>query len=528
MSDLELRTFETRASVRAEDPHEVSGIGVPWDEDSDLGGYVETFERGSVDDDGAVLLFGHDRSQVIGKLVEARDTDKGRGVRVKLFNTPRADEVRELAAEGVLFFSAGFTPLQHRSRRDGAVVRTRVKVREYSLVPFPAYPSAAVTNVRSDASSQVREDDHNTEGSPVVDTASKADLIEVRSMVEDLDRKFGTITVNEPAPVLDTRSAGEVLKAIVAGDSATIDAYEKRDATWTGGTTADAVVKNGWVGNLTRIFDASSGVLSRVFSTGVLPSSGNNVEFAELATNTIDVAAQAGEGEPIGFGKVAITTRTAPVVTYAGGTSLSRQEIERSTIGVLNTSLEALATAAGARKRATLKAAYATLVAARAAIEADAGVLLLGGGSTAQKLSAGTASHWEDTLIDAALRFEALALPMDALIVTSPVFKKLRSLTVSGERVFQTYKDNASGMLNLPGLSGQLAGLPVYLDSGRAATVNGAEFVNGRAIRQYDSALVNLSDESIVTLSKSFAVYKYGAVAAEIPAAVIPVKFTAE
>ena len=135
--------------------------------------------------------------------------------------------------------------------------------------------------------------------------------------------------------------------------------------------------------------------------------------------------------------------------------------------------------------------------------------------------------HWdkssEDLLIDAALKFETINLPLEVLIVSGTVFKKLRSLTVSGERVFQTYKDNASGELNLRGLSGQLAGLPVRLDSGQ--TGSSAVFANARALRQYDSALVSLSDENIVNLSKSFAVYRYGAVAAEIPAGVVPVKF---
>jgi hypothetical protein len=292
-----------------------------------------------------------------------------------------------------------------------------------------------------------------------------------------------------------------------------------QERAYTGGTSADAVVKPGWVGDLTRIFDASSGVLADVFSTGTLPASGNSIEFAELSANTIGVAAVA-EGADIGFGKVTITTRTAPVVTYAGGTELTRQSIERATVGVLNTSLEALATAAGARKKAVLRDAFNTLVTAREAIASNGGVVVLGA-----TLAAATAGNWEDTLIDAALKFETVDLAPEALIVSGTVFKKLRSLTVAGERVFRTGPENASGVLNLPGLSGDFAGIPVRLDSG--ATGDKAAFVNARALRQYDSALVSLSDENIVNLSKSFAVYRYGAVAAEIPAGVVPVKLAA-
>lgn len=521
---IESRDFNRRAQIST-DTGEVSGIGVPWDEDAEIWeGYYETFERGSVDDDGALLLFGHDRSQIIGKVIDASDANEGRSITAKLFDTPKADEARTLAREGVLKFSVGFLPIEQYTRKDGAIVRTKVKAKEYSLVPFPAYDSAKVTKVRSSTDEQtIQKEEIMTE------TITRADLEEIRTSIDTIEREISMLPKHTDAPKLDTRSAGEILKAIVSGDTATIDEYETMKRAWadTNVTTADTVIKDGWVGNLTRIFDASSGALSSVFSTGTLPATGNSIEYAELNASTIAVAAQSAEGADITWGKLGITTKTAAVATYAGGTTLSRQAIERSTIGVLNTSLDALAMAAGARKKAILKASYATLCAARAAIANDAGVIALGG-AVLLKNSTGTAAAWEEALIDAAVRFEALALPMDALIVTGAVFKKLRDLTVSGERVFQTGPGNASGTLNLPGLKGNLAGLPVLLDSGRAITAIGAEFVNGRALRQYDSAMVNLSDENIVNLSKSFAVYKYGAIAAEIPAAVIPVKFLAE
>jgi hypothetical protein len=208
------------------------------------------------------------------------------------------------------------------------------------------------------------------------------------------------------------------------------------------------------------------------------------------------------------------------VKTYAGSTSLTRQEVERATVGVLNTSLNGLAIAAGARKKAVLRSAYEALVTAREGISANGGVVLLGA-----TLAAGTAGNWEDALVDAALKFETVSLPLERLIVSASVFKKLRSLTVAGERVFQVAEKNASGTLDLPGLKGDFASIPVLLDSG--ATGDKAAFVNSLALRAYDSPLVSLSDETISNLTKTFAVYKYGAVAAEIPAAVVPVKLAA-
>lgn len=512
--DLEVRNApELRANT---ENGTVEGIAVPWDSPTEVGGYTETIARGAVED-GEIKFFWQHR-EIIGRVVKTEDRKEGLWIQAKISDTSLGRDALTLLRDGVVDgLSIGFEPIESLVNEDGSVVRTKIRVREVSGVNFPAYKEATVSQVRE---AQPIKDE------VMADIVTRADVDELRASMDELSRKVEIFPSTPLAPVTDTRSAGEVLKAIVDGDSETIRSYENLlSRAYTGATTADTVMKNAWVGDLTRVFDASSGVLASIFSTGTLPGTGNNIEFAELTANTIAVAEQAAEGDDIGFGKVTIATRTAPVKTYAGGTQLTRQEIERSSVNVLNTSLDALAMAAGARKKIVLRTAYNALVTARKAIAADAGVVVMGGG-TPLKLSTSTAASWEEALIDAALKFDAVNLGMDVLIVSADVFKKLRGLTVSGERVFQTGPGNASGTLNLPGLTGNLAGLSVRLDAGQTGIA--ANFANGRAIRQYDSALVSLTDENIVNLSKSFAVYKYGAVAAEIPAGVVPVKFVAE
>lgn len=525
MTKLETRSFTVRAAEGAE--RTFTGVAVPWDAAADIAGiFTERFERGSVSlpASGKVLLYWR-HSEPIGVVVDATDTDAGWEISARISKTARGDEAYELLRDGVVEeLSIGFLPLEHRTDDEtGEVTRTRVEAREVSLVPFGAYGvDAVVTDVRhaaaeTDAAPAAERSDTMT------DTIPAAEVTELRAAIEDLGRAVESIrTREEEAPSADTRSAGEILKDIVAGDESTIRAYEQAIAVraYTGGTSADAVVKPQGLIDLVRIFDATSGVLADTFSTGTLAATGNSVEFVRVLSNTISVAEQVAEGDDIAAGKVTLETDTAPVKTYAGSTQLTRQSIERSTVGVLNTSLEALAVAAGARKKAVLRTAYNTLVTAREAITANGGVVLLGA-----TLSAGTAGNWEDALIDAALKFETENLAIDRLIVSATVFKKLRSLTVSGERVFTVAEKNASGTLNLPGLGGDLAGVDVRLDS--LATGDKAAFVNARAIRAYDSPLVSLTDESLVNLSKSFAVYRYGAVADEVPAGVVPVKLAA-
>jgi len=534
----DLITREFRASKLDADEGVIEGIAVPWGQTIDLGGgYRERFERGAVapDTTGVKLFYRH--AEPVGLISDLEDREEGLFIRARISDTSLGRDLRTLMRDGVIDrLSVGFIPRETREEEDGTFVRTAVDLKEVSAVPFPAYSGAVVTDVRHESAADTNAAPA-AERQSMTDTITAADLAEVRESIEEMERSISTLAAQrDETPVADTRSAGEILKAIVAGDEATIRAYEGlyEGRAYTGGTTADAVVKDGWVGDLTRIFDASSGVLSAIFSTGTLPANGMSIEFAELDANTLSVTEQAVEGDDISLGKVSVTTRTAPVKTYAGGTQLTRQEIERSSLNILNRNLEGLAIAAGARKKAVLRAAYASLVSAREGVAANGGVLLLGAA-----YASSTEKQWTDLVIDAAIRYDGLALGIDALLVSPHIFKHLKNLraievvevesgevAIGGERSFKTSAAQpAVGALNLPGLTGDLSGIPVIADPGFSTAQ--AQFVNARALRQYDSALVSLSDENVVNLSKTFAVYRYGAVAAEIPAAVVPVKFAA-
>lgn len=532
------RTFQTRAEASTE-KREISGIGVPLEDRVQIWrGMYEEFAQDCEFEgiDRAKLRVDH--GALAGIVV---DHARGKGklqITARASKVPAGDDALILAADGALdSFSIGFRSLDYEQleNEDGSVTirHTRVLVREFSLTATPYYPNATVTEIRSITDRQKE----NTMGATATTTEDTA-LDELRS---DMTARFDQIEEShrsilarvergdDPIVKADTRSIGEFVRALAAGDKETIEQYnramehmfdEAQHRAYTGGTTADAPVKDGWVGDLTRIFDSSSGVLSDIFSTGTLPDKGMNIEYAELLANTVQVQEQAAEGDDLAFGKVTLATKTAPVKTYGGYTQLTRQAIQRSTLPLLNRSLEALAVAAGARKKAVLRAAFAALVADRTAIAGNGGVVVLGA-----TLAASTAGHWEDSLIDAALKYDAEDANIEALVVSATVFKKLRSLTVAGERVFTVFEKNHSGHLDLPGLTGNLASIPVYLDAGQAG--DSAVYVNGRAIRQYDSALVSLQDENIINLSKDFSVYRYGAVAAEIPQLVVPVKLAA-
>ena len=523
---LETRTFEIEFREDS-DEGTFEGIAVPWNQTVNIGGkFFERFERGSIDPSERVSVY-RDHKALIGHLVQSEDREEGLWVKAKVALSDLGKDTLALLRSGALSkLSVGFVPVEQRQDGD-TVVRSRVSLREVSVVERPAYSLANILAVREDQPVLPGPDlSKETNMSDQDNAVSAADLDEVRSAVEEVERRVASFDFSaliKTEPEVDTRSAGEVLKAIVSGDDNSIRDYEGLQArAYTGGTSADSPIKASWTGDLTRIFDNSSGVLSAIFAKDTLPEKGMSVEYAELLTNTVTVTEQVAEGDDLPFGKVTLTTKTAPVKTYGGYTQLTRQEIERSTLPILNRSLEAMAVAAGARAKAVLRAQFDTTFAAQLAA-AGSNIVTLGA-----TLGASTITNWEIAVVRGAVRFDNINYSIDDLVVSQSVFEKFVGLLdTAGRPLFAIDGDGSNnvGTLRLPGLSGSLAGIRVVMDAGLSG--DKAAFVNGAAIRQYQSNVVALSDENIVNLSKTFSVYRYGAVAPEIPQAIVPVKLTA-
>jgi len=479
-------------------------------------GLLERFAPDSVEAwDGDVhLYYNHDKDIPIGKVVEGRSTDEGYLVRAYISETSKGNDVYQLVKDGTIRkFSIGFMPVEHRVAQGDVIERTKVRLVEVSLVSQPAYAGAEVLSVRAEAEpTQVQPDQVNNTKEITVseNTVSNEalDLDEVRNAVETLERKFEVLTTAPIEAVVETRSAGEVLKAYVAGQDNTLERV------YAGGTTADAVVFDGYIGDLTRIVDEAA-VLRSLFSRGTLPGEGNNIEFAELDANTIDVDIQSAEGDDLTFGLVSVTSRTAPVKTFGGYTTLSRQEVERSSVNMVDASLRAMAAATGKALNTQFRSHFTTAVAAQETA----------GNKVTVPATGATYADWLEAIVDASVKYEALGLTLDGLIVDKATFKALMALEASdGRPVFLVEGQgvNNIGSVNVRTLRGTLAGIPVIMDAGLGADV--VAFYNSQAITEFTNGAVRLQNDNIINLSRDFSVYLYSAVATTIPAALVAVE----
>lgn len=160
MSERQTRISPTDLEVRSGgDGRTVSGIAVPFDEEADIGAYLEVFRRGAFERTIAergpgrvkfLAAHGRDQALPIGRASVLREDAAGLYGEFKVSKTVAGDEVLELVRDGALdSLSVAFDPV--RDRQHGNILeRLEVRLLEVSAVAFPAYRGALIGALRSD------------------------------------------------------------------------------------------------------------------------------------------------------------------------------------------------------------------------------------------------------------------------------------------------------------------------------------------------------------------------------------------
>lgn len=492
MNEMITRSFEIRATDA--ELRTVEGLAVPYNDTIDIGGgWSERFEKGAIDLNANVKLF-RDHEDIIGVVTEMTESDEGLMIKAKISETVLGNETLNLVKDGAIrSFSVGFIPVTDE-KKDKTIIRKKVNLKEVSLVAFPAYDKAEVLSVREETNQEEISMENTT---PDYTSA----IEEVRNHAEELERRLDVIT-SEKTPSVSApqfRSYGEYVKAVASGD---VDAHR----TFTGADSADTIMKNAWVSDTVRILNAGRPTYS-VFSSGALPPDGMNVEYPKINTNTIDVANQAVEGDTLAYGKLTLTSATAPIKTYGGYTDMSRQVVERSSINYVDTAFRAM----------VAKYASVTNAAMRQQLITDAALF------NQSALGAWTAAEIIDSLAEAAVKVNGdTGLPLEFILVSSDVFRLMAKTVDTMDRPILSNTGatvNTYGNINPVGLTGNVLGLPIVVDPSLAALSFYAG--NSGAITTYESAGApfRLNDEEITNLTNSFSVYGYLGIAVTDPKA---------
>ena len=100
------------------------------------------------------LCWNHDLDQIIGQVDTIEDTEKGPLMTASFFNTPLAQEKREIVKSGVVYqfsFAYDVREAAQVTLEDGTKANELQKLDlfEVSIVPVPANPRAEVTDIKA-------------------------------------------------------------------------------------------------------------------------------------------------------------------------------------------------------------------------------------------------------------------------------------------------------------------------------------------------------------------------------------------
>ncbi|MFV0315490.1 MAG: HK97 family phage prohead protease [Microthrixaceae bacterium] len=507
----------------------LTGIAVPFGEQYDDGYLAEQFDPACVFEglDESKVYWQH--GDIIGRVTAARITPAGLEVDLSISHTTQGDEAATLVRDGVITaLSIGFEGIEYTytDTPEGEVITwTSVRIREVSLVSFPAYEGAVITEVRS------RPIPKGTPAMPdaTPDLLTRAQFDEtIGDLTQQLRAAQATLaTMHEPrepsAPRF--RSFGHFVRAYHRGDS---DARKLHDdwmtaapqhtlheRAYAGGVLADTVSRDQWVGDAIRLVDKGRKVLNS-FQTAPLPTEGTSVEYGVLESNTVNVDKQLAEGDELAKGQVQVGTDNAPIGTYGGWSELSFQAVERSSVSILDLTRRAQLLAYASQTEDEVRALLRSTITAN-----------LTAGHALDLLAAPKAADWVSLFIDAFDAFEDAALPVDGLYLSKDKFKALATLEdTTGRLQFEVFGSgmNSIGRLKIADREAETAVTARILPGATPAT---GAFYSEQAITTFENAgaPLALEDTNITNLTRSYSVYGYLATACEIPDAILPINF---
>ena len=487
-----------------------TALAVPWETETELWpGIAEKFQRGALTGEAVKLRLEH--RETIGVVTALEDTEAGLMITGRISHTRAGDDAYTLAKDGALSaVSVGFEPHEYAiTERDDDTLytHTRAQLLEVSLVSFPAYEDAKVSEVR------------NRKETPAMDTTENTEVVELRAGLEELRRTLETVRDNTAggtaAPACAFRSAGEYIKAAANGDPR---ALELREATETA-VLADTAQKPVWVNKTLRLMEAKQKITNIFTHSYTLPAAGMSYEYPEIATNTVKVSEQANETDDLPFGKITLETASAAVKTYGGWSEVSKQVVQRASVNYLDALHRAQAIAyANEIERATRILVTETIKTNLTTTPVEAA-------TTAAAL---TVNGLIDLLLALTDHFDnKVIFPLEGIAVSPDVFGILAKLPEQRKALqFTPAPDSKQGTLSVTAASANLAGLPVVsLGSGTGIFAG----YSSAAIEVLESpgAPLRLNDQNIRNLTEQYSVYGYAAHSAPAPAALVPVKFKA-
>jgi hypothetical protein len=507
---------------------------LPWDVEVPANGWgdVISFAPGAVNaaelDPSRVKLLLDHRPKPFGYGIAAVDDGTALGLRMAIPRDELADPeiaaavrqmrngVRDAVSVGVDLVEFTSTPVDPADRSFFAPERIRVtgaELLELSSVIVPRFaearhaPLAAHRPSSGDpmpptvtaARTTPTEPDPPDPDDPTTPDPDDARLEAHRTATAVAQLAAVGVQIRSPGPLARFTTFAEYARARLADPT-----VPDLSAAWVDQITTDnpGVMQPTWVSEVKGIVD-----LGRPFVTALGGGASAGDSGMELSWPYFDgdlttlVGEQAVEKTEITSVKVSLKKATEPLRTFAGGSDISLQLIERSSPSYLDAYLR------------IMTAAYAAVTNRAAVIDAQAA-------STAYvvvDLLTASADVIAGAIFEASVKVQtATGLPASVVACGTDVFPKVAAAVLS----LQAPRDNTAGAAaNAATLRVDLAGLVVTHDPFIAATT--AIVTNRAAYQWHEDGPRTISAPDVAKLGRDVAVYGYGGSTAYTPAGIV-------
>ena len=149
-------------NLKSDDAGTISGYFSTYDREPDSygdviapGAFTDTIKARKESGHPFPLCWNHDLDQIIGKVDNIEDTEKGPLMTASFFDTPLAQEKREIVKSGVVYqfsFAYDVVEAEEVTLENGIKANElrKLNLYEVSIVPIPANQNAVMTEIKAE------------------------------------------------------------------------------------------------------------------------------------------------------------------------------------------------------------------------------------------------------------------------------------------------------------------------------------------------------------------------------------------
>jgi len=463
------------------------GRAVPYGVETNIGNVRESFGANAFQPEdviGKPIAYRH--NEPIGVITAAENKPDGLYIDFNIANTVQGRDAATLIRTGsAKGLSVGFMPTKSVwNRAKTAVQHMAASLMETSITHMPAYPTAGVTAIREEEMS-VETVEVETAPAVTADIQAREAIATVREQVAQIEAR-SYAAAPQVHELAQYRSFGEYRLAVLNGEieaRALVDQITDNNP---------GVLPPNWSSIVRGIFDLGRPTIT-AFGTESAGTSGTVFNWPYWSGDLTEIVAeQIDEKDEVNSVRIDLLKGTATLKTYAAGSDISYQLLQRSTPSYVDAHTRIML---NSYVQVTDIAFIAAVYGARTPLTYD--------------ITADTdGSAFREAVFAASVECQtATGMPAEFVLVSPAVFIKIGGWSTFFPSNYGTY--NVSGTASANTLAVSVSGLPVILDrnlGGNAAIVS-----NREAAKWIEDGPRLATVENVAQLGRDVAVYGYGA-----------------